>query len=153
MGRKTKCWKLSYAHNVWKVEVLVIQLCPTLCNPMDSSKPDSSVHGILQARILEWVAMLSSRGSSWPMDWTWVSCIAGRFFTRWPAMSRRVKSIVSRKKTTCHWLVLCERAEGAQNITLSCWIPPQMVLSRFLTTVDIWGWLSLYRGAVPYITE
>ena len=43
-----------------------LQSCPTLCDPMDCSLSDSSVHGIFQARILEWVAMLSSRGSSWP---------------------------------------------------------------------------------------
>ena len=46
------------------LEVLVAELCPTLCNPMDCSLPNSSVHGILQARILEWVAIPSSRGSS-----------------------------------------------------------------------------------------
>ena len=63
--------------------ILVSQLCPTHCNPMDCSPPSSFVHGILQARILEWIAMLFSRGSSWPRDWTWVSCIAGRFFTTW----------------------------------------------------------------------
>ena len=51
------------------------QLCPTLCNPMDCSPPGSSVHGILQARILEWVAMPSSRGSSQPRDQTCVSYI------------------------------------------------------------------------------
>ena len=48
--------------------VLVAQLCPTLCDPMDCSLPGSSVHGILQARILEWVANSFSRGSSPPMD-------------------------------------------------------------------------------------
>ena len=63
--------------------VLVAQSCPTLCNPMDCSAPGSSVHGIPQARILEWVAMPFSRGSSQPKDQTWVSCIAGRFFTIW----------------------------------------------------------------------
>ena len=47
---------------------------------MDCRPPGSSVHGILQARILEWVAFPCSRGSSWPRDWTWVSCIAVRFF-------------------------------------------------------------------------
>ena len=47
-----------------------LQLCPTLCNPMDCSLPASSVHGILQARILEWVAMPSSWGSSQPRDQT-----------------------------------------------------------------------------------
>ena len=55
--------------------VLVTQSCPTLWDSMDCSLPGSSVHGIFQARILEWVAISSSRGSSWPRDWTWVSCI------------------------------------------------------------------------------
>ena len=61
--------------------------CPTLCDPMDCSLLSSSVHVILQARILEWLAMPSSRGSSWHKDWTLVSCvscIAGRFFTTEP---------------------------------------------------------------------
>ena len=66
-----------------KVKMLVAQSCWTLCDPMDNSLPGSSVHGILQARILEWVAISSSRGSSWPRHRTWVSCIAGRFFTVW----------------------------------------------------------------------
>ena len=61
-----------------KVKVLVTQSCLALC-----SLPGSSVHGISQARILEWVALPFSRGSSRPRDWTWVSCIAGRFFTIW----------------------------------------------------------------------
>ena len=50
---------------------------------MDYNLPGSSVHGILQARILEWVAIPLPRGSSWPRDWIPVSCIAGRFFTIW----------------------------------------------------------------------
>ena len=53
------------------------------CNRMDCSPPGSSVHGILQARTLEWVAIPFSRESSWPRDRTWVSCIAGGFFTIW----------------------------------------------------------------------
>ena len=53
------------------------------CDPMDCSPPVSSVHGILQARILEWVAISFSTGSSRPKDWTWVSCTVGRFFTDW----------------------------------------------------------------------
>ena len=56
--------------------VLVTQSCPTLCDPTDSSPPDSPVHGILQARILEWVVISFSRGSSQPRDWTWDYCIA-----------------------------------------------------------------------------
>ena len=65
------------------VVVLVAQSCPTLCDPTDSNPPGSSVHGILQARILEWIAIPFSRGSSQLRDWTWVSCIAGGFFTVW----------------------------------------------------------------------
>ena len=55
-----------------------------LCNPLDSSPPGSSVHGILQARIVEWVAIPFSRGSSQPRDQTQVSWIAGRFFITEP---------------------------------------------------------------------
>ena len=53
------------------------------CNPMDRSPPGSSLHGILQARILKWVAISFSRGSSQSRDQTRVSCTAGRFFTKW----------------------------------------------------------------------
>ena len=59
--------------------VLVTQLCPTLWDPMDYSLPGSSVHGILQARTLEWVAIPFSRGSSRPRDRNWISHTAGRF--------------------------------------------------------------------------
>ena len=62
---------------------LVAQSCPTLCDPIDCSTTGSSVHGILQARILEWAAMPFSRGSSQPRDQTQGSCLAGRFFTIW----------------------------------------------------------------------
>ena len=61
----------------------VAQSCPSLCDPMDCSLPGSSVHGIFQARVLEWVAISFSRGSSQPRDWTWVSHIAVRRFTIW----------------------------------------------------------------------
>ena len=64
-----------------KMKVLVAQLCLTFCDSMDCSPPGSSVHGILQARILEWVAIPFSRGSSQPRDQIQVSCIGGRFFT------------------------------------------------------------------------
>ena len=60
-----------------------LQLCLTLCDPIDGSPPGSAVPGILQARILEWVAISFSRGSSRPRDWTQVSRIAGRLFTVW----------------------------------------------------------------------
>ena len=63
-----------------KMKVFVAQSCLTLCDPMDYSSPGSSVHGIFQARILEWVSAFS-RGSSWPRIRTHVSCITGGFFT------------------------------------------------------------------------
>ena len=61
--------------------VLHAQSCLTLCDPMDYTPPGSSVHGILQARTLEWVSISSSRGSSWPKDWTESPEVAGKFFT------------------------------------------------------------------------
>ena len=73
------------------VEVLVTQSSPTLCDPMDYSLPGSFIHGILQTRILEWVAFLFSRESSIPRDQTRVSCIAGRFFTIWAIREAKVE--------------------------------------------------------------
>ena len=80
LGHFSRVWLFVISVCV-SVCVLVAQLCLILCDPMDCSLPGSSVCGILQARILEWVAMPSSRASFWPRDWTCVSCIAGRFFT------------------------------------------------------------------------
>ena len=62
------------------------------CDPMDCRLQASSVHGILQVRILEWVAISFSMGSSQPRNWTWVSCPAGRCFTDW-AMSDAYKNL------------------------------------------------------------
>ena len=70
----------SYFFIFLHVESEVAQSCLTLCDPMDSSLPDSSVHGLSQARILEWVAISFSRVSSQPRDQTQVSCIVGRRF-------------------------------------------------------------------------
>ena len=76
-GTSASTWKLC------EVCVLVAQSYPTLCDPMYWRPPGSSVHGILQTRILEWVAIFFSRGSSWSKDQTQVSCVAGGFFTIW----------------------------------------------------------------------
>ena len=64
-------------------DMLVTQSCPTVCVLMGCSLPGSSVHGILQTRILERVVVPFFRESSWTRHQTWVSCIAGRFFTVW----------------------------------------------------------------------
>ena len=88
------CWNNLRLHLSvkWKwSEVKVAQLCPTVCDPMDCSLPGCSVHGILQAKILKWVAIPFSRGSSQPRDWIQVSCIAGRFFTVWATREDSVK--------------------------------------------------------------
>ena len=69
----------------------VTQLCPTLCNPMGCTLPDSSIHGNFQARILEWVGTSFSRGSSRPRDRTQVSRIATRLFTIWKWKWSRVR--------------------------------------------------------------
>ena len=82
------CWYLLESSLVWKhyeseLKVLVTQSCLTLYDPRDCSPPGSFVHGILQARILEWVAITFSSGSSCSRHQTGVSCIAGGFFTIW----------------------------------------------------------------------
>ena len=84
--------------------MLVTHLCPTLCDPMDCGPPGSSVHGVLQARILEWVAISLFRGSSQPRDRTRVSYIAGRFLILSPLGSPQ--SLDSGRITSPAFLVL-----------------------------------------------
>ena len=86
---------------------LVAQSCLTPCDPVDCSLPGSSVHGIFQARIMVCVAISSSRGSSWPRDQNWVSCvscIAGRFFTHWAIRLTQYILKVKVKSLSCFWL-------------------------------------------------
>ena len=75
--------------------VKVTQSCPTFCDPVDYRPPGSSVHGILQARILEWVAISSFRGSSWPRNQTHVSyvCICRRVLFRWRHLGNPLQSL------------------------------------------------------------
>ena len=84
---RPEAW-IQRAASFWRLHcVLVAQLCLTLCDPMDCSPPHFSVQGILQARILEWIAMPFSKGSSLPRDQTNVSCtacMAGGFSTTEP---------------------------------------------------------------------
>ena len=75
--------RISMVLNILDSDSEVTQSCPTLCDPMDSTQPGSSIHGIFQARILEWVAISFSRGSAQPRDQTRVSHIVGRRFTIW----------------------------------------------------------------------
>ena len=91
---KLPCWHMKVKKK-WKSHSCV----PTLCNSMDC-RLSSSIHEILQARVLEWVTVSFSQGSSQAGDRTQVSCIAGRFFTNW-ASSSSIKGEVSNFLSTC----------------------------------------------------
>ena len=89
---------------------------------MDCSLPGSSVHGIFQATVLEWVAISFSRASSWPGDWTWVSRIAGRGFTIWATREARKKVravsvlLLSTTRDPAWWGWVKESEVGAEAI-------------------------------------
>ena len=74
----------TFVYLFWRnvcIYAKLLQSCPTLCSPIHCSPPGSSIYGILQARIMQWIAMPSSRGSSPPRDWTcgsYISCICGQ---------------------------------------------------------------------------
>ena len=98
-GFEIRPWSLVC---IWKKESVS---CPVVYNslqPMDCSPPGSSVHGILQAKILEWVAIPFSRGSSQPRDQIQISCIAGEFFIIW---TTKQKQNLSRSKTSSGALI------------------------------------------------
>ena len=112
--------------------VLVTQSCPILCHPMDCCPPDLSVHWILQARILEWVAMPSCRGSSRLWDWTQVSCMAGGILYRLSHQSEAPPLLVL-------FIPLC------RSIFLSdviCLLPERLLLS--ILTVGLPWWLQCW---------
>ena len=131
------------------------QLCLTLCNPMDCSPPGPSIHGILQTRILEWVAIPFSRGSSRPRDRTWVSHLAGTFFTIWAtteAQSSWVDGAI--------WWNGTRPGEGCSRGWLHCLYPAetsriQLDLRRWDSRGPSWpevlSWDSWGRGWQPGI--
>ena len=125
---------------------LVAQSCLTLCNPMDCSPPGFSVHGILQARILERVAMPFSEGSSQPRNQTQVSCIAGRFFTIWATKEAQDRLHLSAVNRTLNWKSLKqEKCITSQNIwSIHCIITPCHHVSVYsaLTPLESWSFFS-----------
>ena len=78
----------------------VAQSCRPLCDPMGCSPPSSSIHRIFQARIVQWVAIAFSRGSSWPRDRTQVSSTAGRRFTVWATREAWTHTLLFIKQIT-----------------------------------------------------
>ena len=95
-----------------KVKVLGTHSCPTLLPPHDCSLPGSSVHGLLQTEIREWVTIPFSRGSSQARDQTWVSCMAGRFFTIWATSKGRLCTVGKGSNIRARW----ERWEGTHQM-------------------------------------
>ena len=80
--------------------------CVWLCDPMDCNLPGSSIHGILQARILGWVAICFSRGSSWSRGWTWIPCIMGRLFMAWATRQSTLGKVKNSRKGVTVWSVV-----------------------------------------------
>ena len=105
----------------------------TLCDPMDYSPPDSSAHGIFQAKILEWVAISSSRGSSWPRDWTVSLALAGRFFTT--ESPRKPKGNLSSGYQVCResWVALLSPFQRGLSLHTAAWekcaVSPSLLLT------------------------
>ena len=131
--------------------------CPTLCNPTDCSLPGSSVHGILQAGILEWVAMPFSRGSSQPRNRTQVSYIVGIFFTNCP-FPKTGKSIISSYHIFVH-----KRADFCARRKLGPSESQELVMDREASCAAVHGiaksqtWLSNWTelnwklGCSPFV--
>ena len=113
---------------------LCAQSCLTVCDAMDCNPTGSSVHGILLARILEWVVISFSRGSSRPRDQTRVSCVSsvtGRFFTRWAIL--KLSCEIPTKFTIV--------GQGAQAEDCKCWVWMVWVQNLPLS-LSSWGTLS-----------
>ena len=94
--------------------VLVTHLCLTHCNLIYCSPPASSVHGIIHPRKLEWVAMLSSRRSSWPRNRTRISCISGEFFTVWATRKAQGRCLNIQDRSGA-WTPGSEESEGGSS--------------------------------------
>ena len=131
----------------------VAQSCLTLCDPTDYT-----VHGILQARILEWVAFPFSRGSSQLRDWTRVSCTAGRFFTSWGTM-----------ETQSPWgssIIFKQKGPDTKNLESCCFQVITVLFFLFIKFMEFsalcalsscwgsitlsWRWSTPFLGAVEY---
>ena len=118
---------------------LVAQSCLTLYDPMDCSLPYSSVHGILQARMLEWVALSFCRESSRPRDQTLVSFTASKFFTVW--VTREAPDLNNFNQ---EWVQLNMNSDVWLGITLGCWS------LRAFSNMQAGFWGHLFISHIPY---
>ena len=139
--------------------LLIIESCPTLWDPMDCSLPSSSVHGVLQARILEWVATSFSRGFSQPKYWTQVSCIAGRFFTVWVTREVTSGSPPLPDHKSLHIIICCCSViqsrptlcdpMGLQHASLTCPSPTPRACSNS-SPLSLWCHPTISFSDVPF---
>ena len=130
-----QCMKVKSENEV--LSFIIMCVCMCVCVSL-SVMSDSlwlfatpwTVHGIFQARILKWVAILFSRGSSRPRNRTWVSCIAGRFFTIWPTREviRRIRE-VKNKNFELGWISVWNRAKTRDSVKYSCCLVVQTWLT------------------------
>ena len=123
-------------------------VCPALCDPMDCSTPGSSVRGIFQARILEWVAISFSRGSSWPRDWTQVSCISRQtLYTESPGKPTIFYNC--RPNTQSYSLCGCLVAKSCVTLCnpMDCSLPGSSVHGISETRILEWVSISFSRGS------
>ena len=122
-----------------------------LCNPMDCSPPGSSVHGILQARILEWVATSYSRESSQPREWTCISCLAGRFFTVEPPRKPHLEAHYSPKQPADHSVHLRTPMLAVALLKFPCeWLPGTMTCQHLTKPHN--GYLISHQSCVMPIS-
>jgi len=145
-----------YKFDCMCVCVLVGQSCLTLCDPTDCSPPGFSVHGILQARILDWIAIPFSRGTSQPRNRTLVSCMAGRFFTIWATAMVNNFTLELREKSSTHWISLLKkvgettrsfRYDLIKSLTLIQWKRNRLKGLHLIECLMNYGWrfVILYR--------
>ena len=140
-------WSIPLENSGWyKQFIIEVNTQSREVNPMDYSPPASSVHGILQARILEWVTIPFSRGSSGPSDQTLISCIAGGFFTIWATREAHrysVGSIPLENPGWYEWFIL----EGNTQSRLSVYELDDIGANvRKLPSLFLYQLLHLYNG-------
>ena len=129
---------------------LVAQSCLTLCNSLNCSSPGSSVHGSLQARTLEWVAISFSTGSSQTSDQTCISCIAGRIFTHEAIREAQAFGYVGLNKIEYSFHFFLLLASLSENLKLLTWLAFLLLLDSAVPGHFDLPVLHTHTRAVPF---